>query len=386
MKKEFRSFEHAKKFVHTLKLKNQKEWELYRKSKNKPKDIPTGPAYTYKNKGWTNLGDWLGTGTIASQNKKYKTFDDARKFVQKLKLKNDSEWRKFYMSDARPSDIPTAPNVVYKSEWNSLGDWLGTGTKSPKEISKKYWSFEKSREYVHNLGLQSGTDWEKYCKSDKKSEHIPTVPRSIYKNKGWISMDDWLGHGKVSNSHKNFLTYKEARSIVRKLKLSGGAEWRKYSKLDSKQENIPSSPEKVYKNKGWISWGDWLGTGTISVKEISKKYWSYEKSKKFMHTLHLKNEQQWREFFKTNNRPEGIPSNPQKVYKKEWIGIGDWLGTGTIATQDREYISYQEAKQFVQSLGLKNRKDWINAVKTGKIPKNIPNNPWHVYSKKRLKK
>jgi len=128
-----------------------------------------------------------------------------------------------------------------------------------------------------------------------------------------------------------------------------------------------------------------FGTGTISPKEKSKKYWSFDKSKKFMRSLHLKNDQEWREFSKSSKRPEGIPTNPRKVYKEEWKRLGDWLGTRTIQTQQRKYSSFDDARKFVRSLGLKNREDWINAVKTGKIPNNIPNNPWHVYSEKRKK-
>ena len=380
---EYKSYADAQQFVQTLNLKNLGDWRKYCASGNKPKDIPSAPQHTYKNKGWKNLGDWLGTGTIASQQKKYRSFDEARTFVQSLHLKNDNEWRDFYMSDARPVDIPTAPNVVYKTEWRGLGDWLGTGTISPKEKSKKYWSFEKAKKFVHGLELKSQKDWKEYCKTGNKPESIPVAPWQSYKNKGWISLDDFLGHGKISNYSKRFLPFEEARSFVRSLGLSGENEWEQYCKTGKKPENIPYHPDRSYKNKGWISFGNYFGTGTVSVKEKSKKYWSFEKARKFMHSHHLKNDREWREFSKSGKRPEGIPTNPRKVYGEEWISLGDWLGTGTIQTQKRKYLSYQEAKLIIHSLGLKNREDWINAVKTGKIPKNIPNNPWHVYSKEK---
>lgn len=385
-KKEFRSFEDARKFVHSLKLKNQKDWEAYRTSGSRPEDIPSGPQYTYRNKGWKNLGDWLGTGTIASQKKKYRTFDEARKFIQTLHLKNDSEWREFYMSDKRPFDIPTAPNVVYKTEWGGLGDWLGTGTISPKEKSKKFLSFQKARSFVHSLAMKNRQEWIDYSKSSKRPETLPTAPWEHYKNKGWISMDDWLGHGKISNYSKKFLTFEKARSFVRSLGLSGENEWEQYCKSGKRPDNIPFHPDRSYKNKGWISFGNYFGTGTLSPKEKSKKYWSFEESRKFMRSLHLKNDQEWRDFSKSSKRPEGIPTNPRKAYPEEWGGLGDWLGTGTIQTQQRKYLPYQEAKSIIHSLGLKTQKDWVDAVKTGKIPKNIPNNPWHVYSKERKKK
>ena len=32
------------------------------------------------------MGDWLGTGTIANQQKEYRSFEDAREFVHSLKF------------------------------------------------------------------------------------------------------------------------------------------------------------------------------------------------------------------------------------------------------------------------------------------------------------
>lgn len=29
--------------------------------------------------------------------------------------------------------------------------------------------------------------------------------------------------------------------------------------LDDRPNNIPANPSQVYKDKGWTSWGDWLG-------------------------------------------------------------------------------------------------------------------------------
>ena len=57
-----------------------------------------------------------------------------------------------------------------------------------------------------------------------------------------------------------------ARIFVRSLRLRGIAEWRQYCKGElrekgTKPEDIPSTPERTYKDQGWASYGDWLGTG-----------------------------------------------------------------------------------------------------------------------------
>jgi hypothetical protein len=44
----FRLFAEAKDYVHSLGLQSEKEWRKYKKSGNKPADIPFDPAGVYK--------------------------------------------------------------------------------------------------------------------------------------------------------------------------------------------------------------------------------------------------------------------------------------------------------------------------------------------------
>lgn len=56
-----------------------------------------------------------------------------------------------------------------------------------------------------------------------------------------------------------FLSYKEARKVVRKLGLKNERQWYRYCGDRKKPFNIPSVPHHYYKNCGWVSWMDWLG-------------------------------------------------------------------------------------------------------------------------------
>jgi hypothetical protein len=62
----------------------------------------------------------------------FRPFEEARKYVHTLELKNYIEWREYCKSGKKPADIPTHPELVYNS-WKSMGDWLGTGTIAPKD-------------------------------------------------------------------------------------------------------------------------------------------------------------------------------------------------------------------------------------------------------------
>jgi len=120
--------------------------------------------------------------------------------------------------------------------------------------SKTLLPFGEARAYVRTLGLKNTLDWAAYCKSDKPA-NIPAYPCGVYKD--WISWNDWLG----KNYPPNYLPFEKARAFVHTLKLKSDAEWRVYCKSGEKPQNITGHPHRVYANKGWVSWGDWLGTG-----------------------------------------------------------------------------------------------------------------------------
>ena len=109
MKKEFRSFKDARQFVISQHLKNNKEWKLFIKLNKKPNDIPSNPDSVYKDKGWISWGDFLGTGSIGPGLRKHRSFEDARKFVRSLKLRNQNDWSQFSKSGNKPDNIPSTP-------------------------------------------------------------------------------------------------------------------------------------------------------------------------------------------------------------------------------------------------------------------------------------
>ncbi|MCL5123021.1 MAG: hypothetical protein M1511_00690 [Deltaproteobacteria bacterium] len=58
-------FKEAREFVRSLGLNSRQEWTKYCKSEvpnkpQKPANMPDNPSTTYKDKGWSGWGDWLG--------------------------------------------------------------------------------------------------------------------------------------------------------------------------------------------------------------------------------------------------------------------------------------------------------------------------------------
>ena len=371
-------FEEAREFVHKLNLKSREEWIDYCKSGQKPDDIPTNPNRTYKQDGWKGMGDWIGSGSIANFLREYRPFEEAREFVHKLKLKSGKEWKDYCKSGLKPNDIPTNPNQTYNLDgWGGMGDWLGSGTVAT--YFKAYKPFEEAREFVHKLKLKSGEEWKDYCKFGQKPDDIPAAPDLTYKQDGWKNWGDWLGSGTVASHLREYKSFEEARDFVHKLKLKSGEEWKDYCKSGHKPDDIPAAPNRTYKQDGWKGMGDWIGTGSIASS--LREYRPFEEARDFVHKLKLKSGEEWKDYCKSGHKPDDIPAAPNRTYKQDgWKGMGDWIGTGSIASSLREYRPFEEARDFVHKLKLKGSKEWFDYCKSGQKPEDIPANPNRTYN------
>jgi len=130
-------------------------------------------------------------------------------------------------------------------------------------VKRKWLHFEGAREFVKSLNLKSLKEWNKYCKSGNKPRNIPSNPYISYKDEGWMGMKNWMG--------RDFLSFEEAREFVRKLELKSTTHWRKHWIKNKKPFYITVSPDRLYKDKGWINWG-WFAFWLIFAPPIAGIY------------------------------------------------------------------------------------------------------------------
>ena len=62
--------------------------------------------------------------------------------------------------------------------------------------------------------------------------------------------------------------------------------------------------------------------------------------------------------------------------------MGDFLGTGTVAPQNMVFLEFEEAKKFIQSIGIKSGTEFRKWSKSGQRPPNFPSTPGNVYKGK----
>ena len=124
----FLPFKKALLHAGSLKLNTTMDWVQWCKSSARPAKLPTAPDRTYKHDGWQGYGHWLGTGNVGvKKDQQFLPFKKALLYARSLKLKNQTEWQVWRTTGARPANVPSAPDLMYKHDgWQGWGHWLGT--------------------------------------------------------------------------------------------------------------------------------------------------------------------------------------------------------------------------------------------------------------------
>ncbi|MDA8910453.1 DEAD/DEAH box helicase family protein [Crocinitomicaceae bacterium] len=358
-------FKEAREFAWNLRLKGQKEWKNYARSKKRPNDMPTKPWSTYKSKGWIGLGDWLGL--TPGWNGEWRDYISARKYVRGLKLKNQKEWIEYSKSEIKPFDIPATPDKVYKDEgWISLSDWLG----STNIHEKIFMEFEEARQYIRSFNLKGQKDYREWRKSNQCPSNFPSHPQKEYVDQGWLSFGDFIGTTPGWNGE--FLSYEDAKEFIRDFLITSKTGWRKFCNSDKKPFNIPSSPRGFYKEY-WLGWGDFLGTNTIAPQ--NRLFPSLKEAILIVRKIGLKTHGEWTKFKKSSDFEKyNLPKAPEIVYKDEgWKGYPHFFSKTKV-----KKLGFNDARTIVRKLKISTHKSWQEYSKTNR-PDNIPSNPNRFY-------
>ncbi|HWA85892.1 MAG TPA: DEAD/DEAH box helicase family protein [Opitutus sp.] len=340
----------------------------------------------------------------------FATYEQAQTWARKLQLTSGRAWGATYrkMTDAGtwPADIPRAVDFYYRSRgWVDWPTFLGVGRKYVSYVKgragRRFRPFADARVWAQNLGLRSLDDWMSFVRKDPVSfpTDIPSWPDRTYRNSGWSGWTDFLGYS------EDWRSFPEARQFARSLKFSGQREWKRFAKgarpdLPPKPSDIPASPWKAYEKRGWAGWRDWLGTTKpirakpapanptkprAPRKRRSSRFRDFESARAFARSLQLKSSTEWYGYLhgarpEKGEKPDDIPSSPNHVYSDNWLGWGDWLGTGNVAPFRKVFRPFAEARAFARTLGLRTSEDWDRWGRMpGNRPLDIPSRPEVAY-------
>lgn len=127
----------------------------------------------------------------------------------------------------------------------------------------------------------------------------------------------YIARASSRRARSSWLSFGEARDIVRGMQLSAISAWNSWCKT-SRPNNIPACPKITYKNE-WRGWGDWLGNEIVWLP--------FGDAREIVRSFNLRSAEDWK-FFCTelHSKPSNIPYDPKVIYADEWCGWGDWLG------------------------------------------------------------
>ena len=337
-------FEEARDFARSLGLESVAAWRSYARGNLVhplgpcPSTIPVTPDAVYRGEGWVSYPDWLGYAPVS--------FEEARSFARGLELRNKEEWGAFSRGERpdkgrRPKKIPSNPARQYPEEWQGWADFLGTQNLSWLQRQAQFWPFEKARAFARELGLAGQAEWIDWAAGRRpdlpaKPKEVPSAPRTAYPEE-FVSTADWLGirpRGASVTSVK--LPFEEARAFVRALNLSSSAQWREYRRgerpdLGERPPQIPADPRKAYRGE-FVSMPDWLGLPARGPA-LTALRWSFQEAREFARSLGLRSSAEWQDYSKGLRedlppRPDGVPGDPRKAYRGEFVSMPDWLGYG----------------------------------------------------------
>ena len=211
-------------------------------------------------------------------------------------------------------------------------------------IPPSYYNFKRVLEYMDIASLKEYLDFLE----ELEIEHFPKSPKKYYGNQweGWPQKK----LGELSDSGKK---------LERKNKLSS------YKSLSSKHQNKkPKKPSRVgAKKKDWMTFAE----AQVIVQEAG-----------------IKTEREFREWNKAGKRPSNFPSNPAIKYKKDWKGWPHFLGReargGKKKVSYKQWMSYEEARAFMQKEGIKTLREFMKWSVSGNRPSNFPSHPNIIYA------
>jgi hypothetical protein len=144
--------------------------------------MPKHPNSYYRDKGWINWRDFLGTEGVK---KEFLPFEEAREVARSLKLKTWGDWCKL---SPKPPKLPSAPNVYYRnSGWVDTFDWIGKKRDFKRKV---FLTYEEAARKVKPYQLKSIREW---FVAHKFFKDIPFRPNVYYKDAGWVDWKTFLG-------------------------------------------------------------------------------------------------------------------------------------------------------------------------------------------------
>ena len=356
----FLPFDSARRFTHSLKLKNMKDWKVFCKLGSRPANIPANPRHMYRQQGWLSWDHWLGTGgeeNLAEPKTQTK--------MGSIKARKGSVTGVLRTSKAQKGAKATTPH----------------GGSSPHT---DYLPFEEALGIVRRLELVSEEQWHSWCENGSRPNNVPPNPQAVYPGKpfvcGWQGYGHWLGTPEFWDCPEE--------SVIRELKLPKNTDSTAFTLFRSAAQKTititqsnkitPSPPMEVVEVKEvdgaevtqaehveqveGVEQNEEIGLAVVretatrvrlkrvvfidhqptevaaagSATQSVSSFLPFDKALQHVRSLGLTGVKAWWAWCGGGERPANIPAVPERAYEHEgWQGYTHWLGVGNGKAEQR---------------------------------------------------
>ncbi|MAD76500.1 MAG: integrase [Rheinheimera sp.] len=267
-------------------------------------------------------------------------YAEAQLIVQSLGITSIKEYKARYKEG---SGLPYNPPRTYKCEW---AGWEGFLPRAPLA----FLSYAEAQQRVKQLDITSP---KMYNTRYKECPGLPSNPYRVYLEE-WIGWTVFLGR----IAPVSLLSYAEAQQHLQQLSI---ASFKEYRRRYRDYPGLPSHPDIFYK-------GEWAGWPAFFNKKVPEAFLSYVEAQKRVQQLGITSSREYRIRYREH---PSLPYEPEKKYRAEWSG---W--TAFLPKAPSAFLSYSEAQQRVQQLGITSSKIFSSRYKECA---GLPATPQKVY-------
>lgn len=343
----------------------RREFNLWKKNHH---EIPSEEHFKFTGE-WISWGDFLGTGYVSTtmRNKGYYwSFKQARVWIRKLKFQSQRQWEIWNRTYKRPEGMPMACSKVYQKQWKGWADFLDY--KPRKRFCKDKWNYEQASTWVQKQKLKTKLE---FSKKKKRKNWLPMQigldPESYFRAKEvWKGWNHFLGTPESLKKSRDFRSFRRTKNWVKKNKIKHYDQY----KQTKKPIDIPQNPDKIYKDKGWKNWASFLET----------EYATFFKAKNYLRSLRLTSYRHYVKLYDQGKITINLPKNLWTHYKrdKHFKSMADMIGT---KSKCYNFWEFEKARDYIRKLKLQNQTEYFEARRQGKVPKEIPCKPEHIYKR-----
>lgn len=224
-------YEEARSWAREQGITSQAQWNALRRAERLPPNFPRHPHVQYKE--WQGWPAFLGKDPTAPYLAKTYDLGVFQAYVQQHGLRTFRAWEAHAMSTTLPDDIPRNPLLAFKRPWTEVS---GKRTRGNRHA---FMPFETAKRWVRRNGVTSRDEYLRVY--DKR--RLPYAPEKVYTE--WAGWKDFLGVESPRTS-RDYLTYEDAKLLVRELKLASKSQYDAYVKTHP-DARLPRMPSYTYR-------------------------------------------------------------------------------------------------------------------------------------------